>query len=208
MLRSYSAPALIFGFESGRLAWTSVRHCGLVVSAPAWDGTGCEFDSWQCRIYIPCSLNLRLLGSLRGSLGTCGLTQKLCLKKLDKIIINKYNSELTFGQSIQNIVNRKLISVNQLATYYTRRLLGLLRLRPRSIWAFTRASPSLFDLGSGFALNAGKPSLTFVRVTLISVRDIPTGRTTICIRWPNGRPDDPRSGTFTRTSPSVMALLR
>ena len=26
-------------------------HCGLVVSAPAWDGTGCEFDSWQCRIY-------------------------------------------------------------------------------------------------------------------------------------------------------------
>ena len=24
-----------------------------------------EFDSWQCRIYIPCSLSLRLLGSLR-----------------------------------------------------------------------------------------------------------------------------------------------
>ena len=55
-----------------------VRHCGLVVSAPAWDGTGCEFDSWQCRIYIPCSLSLRLLGSLRGSLGTYSLTQKLC----------------------------------------------------------------------------------------------------------------------------------
>ena len=56
----------------------TVRHCGLVVSTPAWDGTGCEFDSWQCRIYIPCSLSLRLLGSLRGSLGTYGLTQKLC----------------------------------------------------------------------------------------------------------------------------------
>ena len=56
------------------------RHCGLVVSAPAWDGTGCEFDSWQCRIYIPCSLSLRLLGSLRGALGTNGLTQKLCKK--------------------------------------------------------------------------------------------------------------------------------
>ena len=56
----------------------SIRHCGLVVSAPAWDGTGCEFDSWQCRIYIPCSLSLRLFGSLRGSLGTYGLTQKLC----------------------------------------------------------------------------------------------------------------------------------
>ena len=27
-------------------------HCGLVKSARTWDGTGCEFDSWQCRIYI------------------------------------------------------------------------------------------------------------------------------------------------------------
>ena len=26
----------------------SNRHYGLVVSAPAWDGTGFEFDSWQC----------------------------------------------------------------------------------------------------------------------------------------------------------------
>ena len=24
----------------------NVRHCGIVVSAAAWDGTGCEFDSW------------------------------------------------------------------------------------------------------------------------------------------------------------------
>ena len=31
------------------------RHCGLVGSARTWDGTGCEFDSWQYRIYIPCS---------------------------------------------------------------------------------------------------------------------------------------------------------
>ena len=49
-----------------------------VASAPAWDGTGCELDSWQCRIYITCLLSLRLLWSLRGSLGTYGLTQKLC----------------------------------------------------------------------------------------------------------------------------------
>ena len=63
----------------------SVRQCGLVESAPTWNGTGCEFDSWQCRIYIPCSLSLRLLGSLQGSLGTYGLTQKLCLKKWEKI---------------------------------------------------------------------------------------------------------------------------
>ena len=48
---------------------------------PACDGTGCEFKSWHYRIYILCSLSLRLLGSLRGSLGTNGLTQKLCLKK-------------------------------------------------------------------------------------------------------------------------------
>ena len=59
------------------ISQTPVRHCSLVVSAPAWDGTGCEFDSWQCRIYIPCSLSLRLLGSPWGSLGTYGLTQKL-----------------------------------------------------------------------------------------------------------------------------------
>ena len=58
----------------------------IVVSVSALDGTGCEFDSWQCRIYIPCSLSLRLLGSLRGSLGTYGLTQKLSLKKY-----NNYN---------------------------------------------------------------------------------------------------------------------
>ena len=61
------------------LLFNFVRHCGLVSSALAWDGTGCEFDSWQCRIYIPCSLSLRLLGSFfQGSLGTYGLTQKLC----------------------------------------------------------------------------------------------------------------------------------
>ena len=42
-----------------------VRHRGLVVSAPTWDGTGCELDSRQCRIYILCSLSLRLLGPLR-----------------------------------------------------------------------------------------------------------------------------------------------
>ena len=27
----------------GMEGFTSGRHCGLVVSAPAWDGTGCEF---------------------------------------------------------------------------------------------------------------------------------------------------------------------
>ena len=57
-----------------------VRHHGLVVSAPAWDRTGCELDSWQCRIYIPCSLSLRLLGSLRG-LWVHMAWHKNCVKK-------------------------------------------------------------------------------------------------------------------------------
>ena len=48
--------------DSTRTHITTVRHCGLVGSAPTWDRTGCEFNSWQCRIYIPCSLSLRLLG--------------------------------------------------------------------------------------------------------------------------------------------------
>ena len=43
----YASPAW-FGY-------LDVRHCGIVGSAPACDGTGCEFDPWQCRIYIPCS---------------------------------------------------------------------------------------------------------------------------------------------------------
>ena len=66
-----------------------VRHCGLGVSAPAWDGGGCEFDSCQCRIYIPCLLSLQLFGSLRGSLGTYGLTQKLCWKKIWRMYSNR-----------------------------------------------------------------------------------------------------------------------
>ena len=52
-----------------------------MLSAPARDGTGCEFDSWQCRIYIPCSLSLRFLGSLRGSLVYIWLKTKIVLKK-------------------------------------------------------------------------------------------------------------------------------
>ena len=72
--------------------------CSNVLSA--WDGTGCEFDSWQCRIYIPCLLSLRLLGSLRGSLGTYGLAQKLCLKKpaYDRQVIGYCATEINYNQ--------------------------------------------------------------------------------------------------------------
>ena len=80
---------------------TYVRHCGLAVSAPIWDGTGCEFDSWQCRIYIyiPFSLSLWLLGSLRGSLGAYGLTQKLCWKNklhMEAICLCSYDTTTFF----------------------------------------------------------------------------------------------------------------
>ena len=42
------------------------------ILARTWDGTSCEFNSWQCRINIISHVHffLRLLGSLRGSLYT------------------------------------------------------------------------------------------------------------------------------------------
>ena len=43
------------------------KNCGLVESARAWDGTGCEFIE-----------PIGLLGSPRGSLGTYGLIRKFC----------------------------------------------------------------------------------------------------------------------------------
>ena len=67
--------------EASNRGKRDVRHFGLVVSTPAWDGTGREIDSWQCWIYIPCSLSIRLLESLRGSLGTYVLDTKIGLKK-------------------------------------------------------------------------------------------------------------------------------
>ena len=75
---SSSATSFVkFGGASGecpRTAPVCSLHNGLRLGTE-------QFESWQFRIYIQCSLSLRLLGSLRGSLGTYGLTQKLCLKK-------------------------------------------------------------------------------------------------------------------------------
>ena len=47
-----------------------ICHCDLVKSGRTWDGTGCEFESWQCRIHIHArSIEPTIiLGSLRGSL--------------------------------------------------------------------------------------------------------------------------------------------
>ena len=66
----------------GHVVYTCPSLWPIVASSPAWDGTGCELDSWQCRRYITCTLSLRLLGSFRGFLDTYGLTQKLCLKNI------------------------------------------------------------------------------------------------------------------------------
>ena len=51
----YSALHCMFQCLAATHSSSPVRHCGLVESGRIWDGTGCEFDSWQCRIHIPCS---------------------------------------------------------------------------------------------------------------------------------------------------------
>ena len=82
------SPCVMFHFTLHVFDGTqiTIRHYGLVVSAPAWDGTGCEFDSWQCRIYIPCSLSLRLLKYPRVS-GYVWLDTKIVFLK--KAIVDK-----------------------------------------------------------------------------------------------------------------------
>ena len=62
-----------------------LRHWGSVTVAQwnrknTWDGTGCEFDSWQCRISIISHVHRAYdYSSPFGvSLGTYGLIQKLC----------------------------------------------------------------------------------------------------------------------------------
>ena len=79
----------------------------LVGSAPTWDRTGCEFNSWQCWIYIPCSLSLRSLWSLQDSLGTYGSTQKLCWKKLSRREIPDMASEIETSGNINLIPHRR-----------------------------------------------------------------------------------------------------
>ena len=62
-----------------------VCQCGLVESACTWDGTGCEFDSCQCRKNIISHVHGAYdYSGLWGSLGTYGLIEKLCLKNKHK----------------------------------------------------------------------------------------------------------------------------
>ena len=52
----------------------------LVESACTWNGTGCEFDSWQCRIYIstPMFIEPTITCDPSGFSGYIWLDKKLC----------------------------------------------------------------------------------------------------------------------------------
>ena len=52
--------------------------CGLVVSAPAWDGTGYEFDSWHCPDIYPMFIEPMITWVLSGLSGYIWLDTKLC----------------------------------------------------------------------------------------------------------------------------------
>ena len=69
-------------------------HCGLVGSAPAWDRTGCEFDSWQCRIYTyPMFIEPTITWVSSGFSGYIWLDTKIVLKKIyiytDKVFLGE-----------------------------------------------------------------------------------------------------------------------
>ena len=57
-----------------------IEHCGIVVSAPAWDGTGSEFDSWQCQIY-PTFIEPTITWIPSGFSGYIWLDTKIVLEK-------------------------------------------------------------------------------------------------------------------------------
>ena len=60
----------------------TVRHCGLVVSAPAWDGTGREFDSWAVSDIYPMFMEPTITWVPSGFSGYIWLDTKIVLKKL------------------------------------------------------------------------------------------------------------------------------
>ena len=72
------------------------RHCGLVVSALAWDGTGCEFDSWQCRVgYISHVHRAYNYLSPFGVLWVHMAWHKNCVKKFQHAIQNTRQTQDT-----------------------------------------------------------------------------------------------------------------
>ena len=67
-----------------------------MVSTPAWDGTGCEFDSWQCRIYIyPMFNEPKITWVPSGFSGYIWLdTKKIVLKKKEEGLTDNSSSAL------------------------------------------------------------------------------------------------------------------
>ena len=66
----------------------AVGHCGLVVSTPAWDGTGCEFDSAVSDIY-PMFIEPTITWVPSGFSGYIWLDTKIVLKK--KKLVKNYD---------------------------------------------------------------------------------------------------------------------
>ena len=92
-----------------------------MVSAPAWDGTGCGFDSWQCQIYIPCSLSLRLLGPfgvLWDSEYTWLVTQ-IVLKNYNNISNIKHFPDAEFNCLIQRLFPNQLVWSGRTSNHHT-----------------------------------------------------------------------------------------
>ena len=75
----------INGIKQQFILAKTICHCSLVGLAPACDKTGCEFDSWQCRIYIPYTLSLGLLGYIW--LWVHMAWHKNCVEKKDNRLI-------------------------------------------------------------------------------------------------------------------------
>ena len=81
-----------------------VCHCGLVESGRTWDRTSCEFESWQCRIYITSHIHraytITITRVISGFPGYIWLDTRIGLKKIDERFIAIYRvvwTRLSFG---------------------------------------------------------------------------------------------------------------
>ena len=83
-----------------------------MVSAPAWDGTGREFNSWQCWTYDPCSLSLRLLGSSSGFPGYIWLDTKIEFKKRkEKVVYENWSSTKLYNKAALSAPSSQIVSL-------------------------------------------------------------------------------------------------
>ena len=68
-----------------RIICSSVRHCGLVVSAPACYGTGCEFDFLAVSDIYPMFIEPTITWVPSGFSGYIWLDTKIVLKKVSEL---------------------------------------------------------------------------------------------------------------------------